>query len=265
MSPYISPLILSLASGSKANCTLISDGHTNILIDLGLSCRKVSAALKPYGLDLSAIDAVFLTHEHSDHVAGLPTFFKNYTAPVYVTEPSHLDLIRGKFFEFRDRFTAVSESFSVKVGAFTVASLPVRHDSAACVAYRIEGGGISLGICTDVGSPGDDLFEFFKDLRCVITESNYDEIMLRCGTYPEDLKYRIMSPYGHTSNADCADFVCRLSQNGVRRVLLAHVSPENNTPELAVCVTREALESKGLTLDFLEAAKREGCVELPLN
>lgn len=257
------PLIVSLASGSKANCTLVSDGKTHILIDFGLSCRKVKQSLKDYGLDLSDVSAVFITHEHCDHVAGLPTFFKNYDVPVYITEPSYLDYIRGKGFEFRSRFTVVSETFSVSVDKIRVCSMPVRHDSAACVAYKLSGNGISLGICTDIGSPTEELFAFFKDCGCVITESNYDEKMLRCGIYPQELKYRIMSQSGHTSNDDCARFVARLAKNGVKNVLLAHISPENNTPELAVYVTAEALRDNGVSLDFLAAAPRDGAIAFP--
>lgn len=256
-------IIASLASGSKANCTLVSDGSTHILIDMGLSCRRAEQALKGYGLTLGDVSAVFLTHEHSDHTAGLPTFFKKFQTPVYITEPSYLDYIRGKGFEFRDRFTVVPESFSAVTGAIKITSLPVRHDSAACVAYRIEGESISLGICTDAGCPTEELFGFFKDLNCVITESNYDETMLRLGAYPEDLKYRILSDSGHTSNDACADFVCRLAGSGVKNVLLAHISPENNTPDLAVYVTDEALKNKGLKLDFLAAAPRDSILELP--
>ena len=257
------PIIASLASGSKANCTLVSDGVTHILIDFGLSCLKVKQRLALYGLDLSDINAVFLTHEHSDHVAGLPTFFKHYSAPVYITEPSYLDYIRGKGFDFRDRFTVKETEFSETVGGISVTAMPVRHDSAACVAYRIEGEGFSLGLCTDIGAPTEELFSLFEGCGCVITESNYDETMLKCGPYPPELKYRILSESGHTSNEDCAGFVCRLAQNGVRSFLLSHISPENNTPELAVYVTAEALKNNGLGVDFLKAAPRDAVIELP--
>ena len=257
------PLIVSLASGSKANCTLVSDGKTHILIDFGLSCRRINQHLKDYGLDLSDISAVFITHEHCDHVAGLPTFFKNHSAPVYITAPSHFEYIRGKGFDFRDRFTVVSTAFTATVGGITVTAIPVRHDSAACVAYKITGNGISLGICTDIGCPTDELFELFKDCGCVITESNYDEKMLLCGIYPQELKYRIMSECGHTSNDDCARFVTRLAECGEKNVLLAHISPENNTPQLAVYVVAEALKRCGLTVPFLAAAPRDDKIVLP--
>ena len=251
-------MIVSLSSGSKANCTLVSDKKTHILIDLGLSCRRIKQCLKGYGLDLSDISAVFITHEHSDHVAGIPTFSKQCKAPIYMTEPSYLDYIRSdKGFDLMHRLTVLDTEFSLTVGTLTVSSLPVRHDSAACVALRVKGEGLDLGICTDVGFPTNELFDFFSGCGCVITEANYDEKMLLCGVYPQVLKYRIMSESGHTSNDDCADFVCRLAEKGVKRFLLAHISPENNTPQLAVYVVAEELKKRGLSVDYLAAAPRD--------
>ncbi len=261
----MTPKIISLASGSKANCTLVSAGGTSILIDLGVSCKKAKTSLSEAGVDISKIDAVFLTHEHCDHVAGLPTFMKNYTAPVYIARPSYLDFIRGKGFDYRDRMTVTETDFCMTVGALKVSAMPVRHDSAACLAYKIEGDDFSLGICTDVGCPTDDLFEFFCNCTHVITEANYDEPMLRLGSYPQTLKYRIMSESGHTSNDDCAKFVAKLAKSGVKNVLLAHVSPENNTPELALHLVSMELRKQGLSLDFLAAAPRDEGIYFQLS
>ena len=255
--------IYSLFSGSSGNCTWFKIGELQFLVDAGGSCKAINDALGTLGSSLDRISHVFVTHEHSDHVAGLPTFFNKHSAPVYITEPSYLDYIRGKGFDYRDRFTVVGTDFSVTVGELNVTAIPVRHDSAACVAYRVEGNGISLGICTDVGCPTDALFEHFKDCGCVITEANYDEKMLLCGIYPQELKYRIMSESGHTSNDDCARFVTRLAESGVKNVLLAHVSPENNTPQLAVYVVAEALKNHGIELPFLAAAPRDDAIVMP--
>ena len=248
--------IISLASGSKANCTLVSSGATHILIDFGLSCKRVKNALADFGVNLADVSAVFLTHEHSDHVAGLPTFMKSYNIPVYITQPSYISYIRGKGFDNKNDFTVTDTDFCIDVGDLTVEAMPVRHDSAACVAYRISGG-VSLGICTDAGKPTDELFEFFKDCENVITEANYDEAMLICGPYSQVLKYRIMGDSGHTSNVDCAKFVSRLAKTGVKRVLLAHISPENNTPDLAVHEVSMEMRRTDAHLDFLAAAPRD--------
>ncbi len=257
--------IISLASGSKANCTLVSDGQTHILIDFGLSCRRVKTVLADYGLALSDICAVFITHEHSDHVAGLATFLKSYSAPVYMTAPSYLDYTRGKGFDMRDRLTVTETDFCMTVGGISIAAMPVRHDSAACVAYKVTGNGLSLGICTDIGHPSDELFEFFCDCENVITEANYDEIMLMCGAYSQVLKYRIKSESGHTSNEDCARFVCRLAKSGVQRVMLAHISPENNTPDLALHTVAMEMRREGAHLEYLAAAPRDGAIAFPVK
>ncbi len=258
--------VWSLASGSKANCTLVCGEHTAILIDLGLSCRAANASLKTLGLSLDDIDAVFITHEHSDHIAGLDTFFKKYDAPVFMTEPSYLGYIRGRGFDHRDDVKVKRDiEFTETVGELTVTSFSVPHDSAACVAYKISGGGISLGICTDTGEPSEELLDFFTGCRSVITECNHDVIMLKCGIYPEELKYRILSGYGHTSNADCADFSVRLAERGVENLLLAHISPENNTPELALYTVREALTAAGRGFSYIGAAPRLGLLRFPPN
>lgn len=256
--------VFSLASGSRANCTLVSDGETHILIDLGVSVRYLTEALKKLDLTPGDVSALFITHEHSDHVAGLRTFVKKYSIPIHMTEPSYLAFIRGGGFEIRDSIT-VHETldYTERVGKLTVRSLPVPHDSAACVAYKVSGGDVSLGICTDIGRPDDILFEFFKDCRDVITEANHDEIMLKCGIYPDTLKYRILSDCGHTSNDSCAGFVVRLARAGVKNVLLSHISPENNTPDLALFCVNKALEEAGVSLNYLGAAPRLEMIQLP--
>lgn len=260
----ITPGVFSLASGSRANCTLVTDGETHILIDLGVSVKYLTATLKEIGLTPADISALFITHEHSDHVAGINVFLKKYNVPVHITEPSYLSFIRGGGFEIRDRFTVhESLSFTEQIGKITVNSIPVPHDSAACVAYKVTGSGLSLGICTDIGRPGDTLFEFFSDCRDVITEANHDVIMLKCGIYPDSLKYRILSDCGHTSNDACAEFVVRLARAGVKNVLLSHISPENNTPDLALFCVSKALEAAGAHLDYLGAAPRLSCVRFP--
>ncbi len=258
------PCVYSLASGSRANCTLVSDGQTHILIDLGVSVKYLTSALKEIGISPESISALFITHEHSDHVAGLQTFVKKYSVPIHITEPSYLAFVRGRGFEIRDKLI-VHETleFTESIGKLTVKSCPVPHDSAACVAYKVTGDELSLGICTDIGKPSDALFEFFSDCRDVITEANHDEIMLKCGIYPDSLKYRILSDCGHTSNDSCAGFVVRLARAGVKNVLLSHISPENNTPELALYCVSKALSEAGVTLNYLGAAPRLSVVRFP--
>lgn len=250
--------VWSLASGSKANCTLIRTGNTSILVDFGLSCRATEKALSEAGVSISSLSGVFITHEHSDHISGLSTFFKKYDVPVHMTEPSYLAYIRGKGFEYRSRVTVHPIDFIFRAGDLTVQSMAVPHDSAACVAYRITSdAGEAAGICTDTGAPSERLLDFFSGCSDVITECNHDRIMLRCGIYPDELKRRILSDTGHTSNDDCAAFTVALARRGVKNVLLAHISPENNTPELALYTVSEALKAADCRLDTLACAPRD--------
>ncbi|MBQ9116472.1 MAG: MBL fold metallo-hydrolase [Clostridia bacterium] len=248
--------IVSLASGSRANCTLIEGGGTRILIDFGLSCRMLGSFLKKYGLMISDIDAVFITHEHSDHVGGLTTFFKKYDIPVHMTEPSFLSYTRRSGFEYRDRITVHEVEYETKIGGFTVSSCEVSHDSAACVSYLVTGNGISFCTCTDLGFVPERVFKHVSRAENVIFESNHDVTLLETGEYPDELKRRIRSRNGHLSNAQCDDVLVRLVDAGVKRILLGHISPENNDPSLALHAAILALEKAGRSVEFIGAAPR---------
>ena len=252
----LSPRVISFASGSRANCTLVDSGCTRILIDFGLSCRMLSGFLKEYGLTLDDIDAVFITHEHADHVSGLTTFFKKYNIPVHMTEPSYLAYTRGKGFEYRDKITVHPVEFEMKIGGFTVSSCELCHDSAACVSYLVEGNGVSFCTCTDLGYMPKRVFEHVSRAENVILESNHDVEMLESGEYPPELKRRIRSRYGHLSNEQCAEILIDLYRCGVKRVLLGHISPENNDPQLALDAVNRALSVAGVSFEYLDAAPR---------
>lgn len=251
------PQIWSLASGSKANCTYVTDGKTKLLIDFGLSCRAVGKLLRELGTDLSEIDAIFITHEHSDHIAGLPTLLKHYDIPIHMTEPSSLAFIRSKGYEFRDKLTAHPISYTQTVGTLTVTSCRISHDAAACVSYLVTGGDISFCTCTDLGCVSAEIREHLAAATSIILESNHDIALLRSGSYPEELKRRILSDHGHLSNSACAELLVSLAEGQVRRVLLGHISPENNTPELALMTAIDALDAAGLSLELLDTAPRD--------
>lgn len=254
--PSGKPRIISLASGSRANCTLIDAGGTRILIDFGLSCRMLGVFLKRYGLDISDIDAVFITHEHADHVYGLNTLFKKYSVPVHMTEPSFLAYTRRSGFEHRDKITVHEVEYQMEIGGFTVSSCEVCHDSAACVSYFVSGNGVSFCTCTDLGFMPERVFRHVSRAENIILESNHDVTLLETGEYPDDLKRRIRSRYGHLSNEQCDDVLIRLVGAGVKRILLGHVSPENNSPELALQAAIIALGNAGEQVDYIDVAPR---------
>ncbi|MBQ9117001.1 MAG: MBL fold metallo-hydrolase [Clostridia bacterium] len=254
--------IVSLASGSRANCTLVEYLGTRILIDFGLSCRMAKSALSGLGVELSQIDAIFITHEHADHVAGLCTLMKNYSIPVHMTEPSFIAYTRGKGFEYRDRIIVHPVEYTENIGALTVSSCEVSHDSAACVAFLVCGNGFSFSSCTDLGKMTDKIFGHISRAENVILESNHDLTLLSIGSYPDDLKRRIRSGQGHLSNDQCGDTLVKLAGAGVKRVLLAHVSPENNTRDIALQAAVDRLEKAGMQLDFIDVAARISPVRL---
>ena len=248
--------IISLASGSRANCTLVEAGGTRILIDFGLSCRMLSGFLKPYGLDIADVDAVFITHEHTDHVYGLSTLLKKYDIPVHMTEPSYLAYTRKSGFEYRDKITVHEVEFKEEIGGFTVSSCEISHDSAACVSYLVEGNGVSFCTCTDLGFVPERVFRHISRAENVILESNHDVDLLDSGEYPFEVKQRIKSRFGHLSNEQCAEILVRLVEAGVKRVLLGHVSPENNDPDIAWRVSNRALECARVNIEYLDTAPR---------
>lgn len=248
--------VVSLASGSRANCTLVEHNDTVILVDFGLSCRMAEGFLRDLGVELGAVDAVFITHEHSDHVSGLNTFLKKYDIPVHMTEPSFLAFSRGKGFDCRDKITVHPVEYECAVGGLCISACEVSHDSAACVSYLITGEGFSFCSCTDLGYVPDKVFRHICRAENVILESNHDITLLKTGDYPEDIKFRISSRSGHLSNNQCADVLKRLRSAGVKRVLLGHVSPENNNPELALESAIIALQEEGEEFDFIGVAPR---------
>lgn len=250
------PQIWSLASGSRANSIFLTDGKTNLLIDCGLSCRMLNAHLKNIGFSLSDIDAVFITHEHSDHTAGLPTLLKNHSIPVHMTEPSYIAFTRSKGFEYREKIITHPIEYTETVGDLTVTSCQLSHDAAACVSYLVQGNGLSFCTCTDLGVMTDKVMKHASKATAVILESNHDPALLRSGSYPDELKRRIRSDCGHLSNYDCSNALAELVKNGVQRVLLGHISPENNTPELALHCAIEALDRAGLKVELLDTAPR---------
>ena len=227
------------ASGSSGNCLLLSDGGTHILIDAGISMRRVKSALACAGLTIQDIGGVLITHEHSDHISGLESLVKGRTIPVCAPHTVAARLLGAKpSLQEHLQVIPVGEPFSL--GSLRVTAFHTSHDTDESVGYRIEGEGV-YAHATDTGCVTEGMRAGLLGADTVLLESNHDEDMLRYGPYPFYLKKRILSDRGHLSNAACAAFARELAESGTRRIILGHLSRENNTPGKAMAETGAAL------------------------
>ncbi len=230
----------SIASGSSGNCGLYMADGTAILIDLGVSLRRITTALKALSLTLEDISAVVLTHEHIDHVKGLPMFLKKAKAPVFATRGT-AEAFEEKNPEYANRLNIFDSGERFWVRDVDVVPFPTPHDAAESTGYIFEHGGSRFGFATDLGFVPRDAAELLRGCEMVVLESNHDPHMLQAGPYPYSLKMRVAGPSGHLSNPDCAVFAADLVKSGTRTLVLAHLSEKNNMPELARQQTLSAL------------------------
>jgi len=235
--------VVSLCSGSKGNCTYVGYKDDGILIDAGMSRAFISKSLSELGTELCKIKGVFVTHEHSDHIKGVDMLCKKDGIPIHMSRISAG--ARGLFSDETYRCIIRHENeytFNVSEN-MRVESFILPHDSRMCVGYRILTPGGSVGIATDIGSLNGYIIEHLSGLDAVVIECNHDRDILWQGSYPYALKQRILADGGHLSNEDCAECIAALAKNGTRKFLLAHMSRENNRPEIAVKVIKERLRT----------------------
>lgn len=231
--------ICCLYSGSKGNSTFVSAGGAKILIDAGRSAKALCSALCSIGVNIDDIDAIFITHEHTDHVSALQVLSHKHKIPIHMLINS-AQVFNGLCDEkLCDCLTLYrGNSFETQVKGLTVKAFPTPHDSRAAVGYRFEFDGengekISVAVSTDTGYVTETMRENLIGCSAVVIESNHDLQMLIDGPYPYELKQRIRSKHGHLSNSDCAALASELYESGTEHIMLAHLSEENNLPELA--------------------------------
>jgi phosphoribosyl 1,2-cyclic phosphodiesterase len=234
-----------LASGSRANAMLISDGSHRIMVDCGLGVRSMGQALSNAGTRPDQLSGVFLTHEHTDHVRGLASLLARTHTPVFASAGT-LNAVEYMV-PARCPMTAMNHA-AVDAGGFTVRALTVPHDAAEPVAYHIEIGSHRITVATDLGEVPPELEQAIKASHCVVLESNHDEQMLLSGSYPDILKQRIRSATGHLSNHQTAETLQHCLHDDLRTVILAHLSDENNDPELARACSARVLAGTGTSL-----------------
>lgn len=236
--------IVLFASGSTGNCTLVSEGDTHILIDAGISAKRIRTGLQEQGLTMNDVDGVLITHEHSDHIRGLTVLLRRDPAPVYAL-PAVVSALRGQMPEHAHLLHEIAPEGTFALGSAAVTPFCTPHDAAGSCGYRIEGRGSSFGFCTDLGELTDTVRDALRGVDCAVIEANHDLAMLRGGPYPVFLKRRILSDHGHLSNEGAGALAAFLAENGARSLILGHLSRENNTPQKALETVACALRTAG--------------------
>lgn len=245
--------IYTLCSGSSGNCTYVRCGDTEFLIDAGASRRAIAKALESLGTSLSRIAAILVTHEHSDHVKGLPMIAKYDRIPIYIHPRSAKALsdIDASLLHM------VEHPAVFFLGEVEIASFVTPHDSLSSCGYVMKYQNARYGYATDMGIPVTAATDALCGCEAVILEANYDKTMLKTGPYPYFLKQRIASNEGHLDNEVTAKFCSFLGKTGTKKVLLAHLSAENNTPEKAKAAVAKKLKEDAVTLEVDVAGRYE--------
>lgn len=236
--------IVTFASGSTGNCSLITDGETNILIDAGISMRRIVNALDELGLTPQDLCGVLITHEHSDHISGLKMLVKHHNIRIFVPQQL-LNIFSRTKPEFCSNITVIPVGEFFPVGNINIKAFRTPHDSGFSVGYRFEGSS-KIAYATDTGCVTDDMLDGLEGAELVLIEANHDIEMLKSGPYPYYLKRRILSSRGHLSNEDCGNLALHLAKSGTRHIIVGHLSRENNTPELALSVINAALTGENV-------------------
>lgn len=239
----------SFGSGSSGNAYYIGNHDAAILIDAGLSSRKIVRGLEEIGKNIRNIQAILISHDHIDHIKGLPDLTQRFNTPFYATARTW-EAILGNRLTRHTRpscFTPLTPLAPFRIGSFEITAFPVSHDAADAIGFNIRTEAGNFGFATDLGFIGKEAAHFLRQSNIMILESNYDDEMLAKGPYPPYLQNRIRSHSGHLSNEQTARFLLECQHPGLTHVFLAHLSEHNNTPEAAL----KAVE------DHFAAAKRQ--------
>ena len=254
---------VSLGSGSSGNCYFLCTAQTSILIDAGVGARTMRRYFRDLGMQMGGLDAVFITHDHADHIKAVATFANEFNIPLYTTEKVYHGITRNYAVSGRiapEKMRFLQKTVGVTVGDLTVTPFEVPHDSTDCVGYRVEHGGITFCLITDVGHATPTIEQEVARANYLVLEANHDEDMLNMGPYPAYLKGRIKSEQGHLSNKSAATLLAKHATPALHHVWLCHLSEENNHPELARKTVESILQSYGIQpgTDFkIEILKRK--------
>ena len=246
-----------LASGSKGNCTFVSSLSTNILIDLGTSCLYAEKKLKEINVDPSSINAIILTHTHVDHTSGIKIFMKKYPVKLYLTKKMLNEL--NALFPV-DNYQIIEDDFQIQ--DITVKIIKTSHDTEDSNGYILESENKSVVYVTDTGYLNKKGLDRLKNRTVYVFESNHDVKMLMEGHYPYHIKQRILGDRGHLSNVDSAYYLSKIIGKDTKKIYLAHISQDNNTPLLALQTVKQKLKEENIPFDNIDIATQNERTEL---
>ena len=262
---------ISFGSGSSGNCYLLYTDDDALLIDAGVGIRTLKKNFRDYGITLTQVHHLLITHDHADHIKCVGSISHDLHLPVYATEEVHRGIDRNycvtRKVDAVDRHI-IEPGHTIEMGDFRVTPFSVPHDSSDNVGYMIEAGGVAFCIITDAGHITDEIASYIQQADYLVIEANHDREMLAAGPYPEHLKVRIASGTGHLNNNDCGEAIAQNMTERLRHVWLCHLSEENNHPELARKTVESVLRSYGivagkdLQLEVLKRTVPTGIFEL---
>ena len=227
--PGMALFISSLNSGSNGNCYYVGNNNEAVLVDVGISCREIEKRIKRLNLSMQKIKAVFISHEHTDHIRGLYSFLKKYSVPVYITTAT---LQFSRLYFERVAVKNFKPHETVAVGDLRVTAFPKLHDASDPYSFTVSCSNIKVGIFTDIGLPCQNVINHFKQCHAAFLEANYDDEMLNNGNYPYHLKKRILGEKGHLSNQQALELFKRHRPSFMTHLVLSHLSQNNNSPKL---------------------------------
>ena len=227
--------LCAIASGSSGNCICVGSDHTHLLIDAGVSGKRIESGLNEIDLKTSEMQGILVTHEHSDHIAGLGVLARRYNIPIFATEKTIYAIKNtksvGKIDE--DLFQVIQSGRRFSIGELTINPISISHDAADPVAYKVINGDKKVAVVTDLGTYNQAIVDELQGLDALLLEANHDVKMLQMGIYPYQLKQRILGDRGHLSNERSGQLLSELLHDNFGTVVLGHLSKENNYEELA--------------------------------
>jgi phosphoribosyl 1,2-cyclic phosphodiesterase len=254
--------IASLNSGSNGNCYFIGNEQEAVLIDAGLSYRETMKRMEQLGLDPQQLKAVFISHEHTDHISGLEQLSRKLNLPVYITEKTHNNTSLKLHNELVNTFSA---DVFVDISSLRILPFTKHHDASDPHSFMVSGNGVHVGVITDAGHACEDVINCFRQCDVVFLESNYCDEMLEKGNYPEVLKKRIRSKKGHLSNMQALDLFLMYKPSHLQLLILSHLSQNNNSPDTALSVFKNHAGNVNVVVASRDAASELFIVEASKN